>query len=364
MFTPTPDCQGREPDRALGPSLLGRAFRASPHRHGGRLGVGPPAPRCVRFSVDVCWTGSRYRRACARVWAAQRRCGGADLCGGPRRRGLDSSVSAPGGSRGDASRLRAGAPRRRDDRAMTLRGPRRRATAVARRLLIVNADDFGLSASVNAGVVQAHDTGIVTSASLMVTMPAAEEAVFLASARPKLSVGIHLDLTGEGGPPPLDLDDVAACERELRHQLNRFGDLMGCLPTHVDAHHNINRTASLAPLFHEFASRYGLPLRESSRVRYFPDFYGQWDDGESHPEWISAKNLMRMLDDEIGAGLTELSCHPGRADPTLRSSYRRERAIELATLCDPAVRRHIEAVGIQLITYHDLPRLLAASEAT
>ena len=45
------------------------------------------------------------------------------------------------------------------------------------RILIVNADDFGLSAGVNCGIVEAHDKGIVTSASLMVHMPAAAEAV-------------------------------------------------------------------------------------------------------------------------------------------------------------------------------------------
>ena len=47
------------------------------------------------------------------------------------------------------------------------------------RILIVNADDFGLSAGVNCGIAEAHDEGIVTSASLMVHMPAAAEAVTL-----------------------------------------------------------------------------------------------------------------------------------------------------------------------------------------
>src|SRR5207247_11145801 len=45
-----------------------------------------------------------------------------------------------------------------------------------RRDLIVNADDFGQSAGVNRGIIEAHERGIVTSASLMVRWPAANEA--------------------------------------------------------------------------------------------------------------------------------------------------------------------------------------------
>ena len=62
------------------------------------------------------------------------------------------------------------------------------------RVLIVNADDLGLSPGVNAGIIEAHLRGIVTSASLMVRQPAAREAARLARAHPGLSVGLHLDL--------------------------------------------------------------------------------------------------------------------------------------------------------------------------
>ncbi|CAA9359468.1 MAG: Cellobiose phosphotransferase system YdjC-like protein [uncultured Nocardioidaceae bacterium] len=47
---------------------------------------------------------------------------------------------------------------------------------LAGRWLIVNADDFGASKGINAGIARAHDTGIVSSTSLMVTMPAASDA--------------------------------------------------------------------------------------------------------------------------------------------------------------------------------------------
>ena len=63
------------------------------------------------------------------------------------------------------------------------------------RILIVNADDLGLSGGVNRGIARAHDEGIVTSASAMVRRDAIEEAAELARSRPALSVGLHVDLS-------------------------------------------------------------------------------------------------------------------------------------------------------------------------
>ena len=62
------------------------------------------------------------------------------------------------------------------------------------RRLIVNADDFGRSRSINEAVVRAHREGILTTASLMVNEPGFEEAVALAHENPQLGVGLHLTL--------------------------------------------------------------------------------------------------------------------------------------------------------------------------
>src|SRR5476651_179454 len=71
------------------------------------------------------------------------------------------------------------------------------------RRLIVNADDFGLSKSVNEAVVRAHRDGILTTASLMVNEPGFDEAVKLAKENPKLGVGLHLTLlVGHSALPP------------------------------------------------------------------------------------------------------------------------------------------------------------------
>ena len=67
-------------------------------------------------------------------------------------------------------------------------------TGRIRRRLIVNADDFGLSHSVNEAVIRAHRDGILTSASLMVNEPGFDEAVRLARENPNFGVGLHLTL--------------------------------------------------------------------------------------------------------------------------------------------------------------------------
>ena len=72
-----------------------------------------------------------------------------------------------------------------------------------KRRLIVNADDFGLSRSVNEAVIRAHRDGILTSASVMVNEPACDEAVKLAKENPKLGVGLHITLLmGHSALPP------------------------------------------------------------------------------------------------------------------------------------------------------------------
>jgi chitin disaccharide deacetylase len=226
------------------------------------------------------------------------------------------------------------------------------------RYLIVNADDFGASVAINRGVLEAHRRGIVTSASLMVDMPASEEAALLSRQAPGLSVGLHVTFTSHGGRPLVDFADVDGCRAELDRQLRRFQELMGRLPTHLDSHHNVHRDARLLPGFLNLAQRHGLPLREHSPVRYFPSFYGQWG-GETHLEQIGVESLLGMLETEVGEGFTELSCHPGYADPAIRSGYHLEREVELRTLCDPAIRRALAEQRIRLITFRDLDRLRA-----
>ena len=84
------------------------------------------------------------------------------------------------------------------------------------RRLIVNADDFGLSPSVNAAVIRAHREGILTTASLMVNEPGFAEAVRLAGENPRLGVGLHLTLLmGHSALPPASIPGLVNARGEF-----------------------------------------------------------------------------------------------------------------------------------------------------
>ncbi|HKB00608.1 MAG TPA: ChbG/HpnK family deacetylase [Gemmataceae bacterium] len=224
--------------------------------------------------------------------------------------------------------------------------------------LIVNGDDFGAGQGINRGILEAHRRGILTSTSLMVDMPASQEAVAQARDCPGLNIGLHTRLTDEREQPVVDLDDPGRCRAELDRQFARFRELTGGPPTHLDSHHNIHRDPRVLPLFLDLGREHGVPLRGHSPARYFSNFYGQWN-GESHLEWIGVENLLRMLEAEVRHGVTELSCHPGYVDADFPTLYAAEREAELRTLCDPAVRRALDERDIRLVGFRDLGRLPA-----
>jgi chitin disaccharide deacetylase len=239
------------------------------------------------------------------------------------------------------------------------------------RYLIVNADDFGLSAGTNRGIIAAHERGVVTSASLMVRQPEAAEAAKYARARPQLSVGLHIDLgewicrgeEWEQAYAVVSLDDAAAVAAEVERQFEAFIDLVGSKPTHLDSHQHIHRHEPAQSAVRALAQRHGLPLRhESPGIFYCGDFYGQGNKSAPFPEGVSFGNLIAILG-TLPPGASELGCHPG-ADAALGSIYRDERLIELETLCDPRLPAALAAAGIELISFRDVaPTELLAGRA-
>jgi chitin disaccharide deacetylase len=221
------------------------------------------------------------------------------------------------------------------------------------RRLIVNADDFGRSDGVNRGVATAHEDGVVTSASLMVRRPAADDAARYARRDSTLSVGLHVDL-GEWiyvdrewravvQPPVSPVEEIHA-------QLEIFRDLVGCDPTHLDSHQHAHRDEPAASALAALASELGVPLRgQDSRIVYRGDFYGQTAKGEPMHGAISAAALLELIRD-LPEGVTELGCHPGiSTDDDI--PYGRERTMELEALCHPHVRELIDALGIELASF-------------
>lgn len=217
--------------------------------------------------------------------------------------------------------------------------------------LIVNADDFGLSVGVNRGIADCHLRGIVTSASLMVDRPGAREAAAISRELPELSIGLHWDGGGEG-VPELDPSDVARVRQEFHRQLDRFHQLLGRGPTHVDSEAHVHRKHGLLPVFQELVEPLAIPLRHDGTVRFVGGFYAQWRYGESEPAHVSATALQEMLRSEVDEGWTELSCHPGYCTPDYATSvYYADRELEVHTLTHACLRREIDRLGIKLASY-------------
>ena len=227
------------------------------------------------------------------------------------------------------------------------------------RALIVNADDFGQSPGVNRGIVEAHEHGIVTSASLMVRWPAAREAAAYARERPRLSVGLHLDLgewalrDGEWVPryevaPTSDARLVAA---EVSRQIEAFRALLGRDPTHIDSHQHVHRSEPARSGVLAAAAGLGVHVRHFGRARYCGAFYGQDAKGTSLAEALSPVALVEILR-ELPPGLSELCCHPGYADD-LDTTYQTERSAEVRTLCCEPVRAALNELGIRLVSFAD-----------
>jgi chitin disaccharide deacetylase len=234
---------------------------------------------------------------------------------------------------------------------------------VADRTLIVNADDFGLSPGVNAGIIAAHEHGIVTSASLMVRAPAAAAAAAFARGRPQLAVGLHLDL-GEWAyragtwvrlyevVPP---DDPAAVRAEVARQLAAFRRLMGRDPTHLDSHQHVHRTEPARTALAEVGGELAVPIRHlTPGLMYCGDFYGQDDEGRPYRELVTAAALVALLK-RLPPGATELGCHPGTGDE-LDTMYVRERPLEVTALCDPTVCAAGADFGIKLVSFAEAMR--------
>jgi chitin disaccharide deacetylase len=226
------------------------------------------------------------------------------------------------------------------------------------RTLIVNADDLGLSEGVDRGIARAHEQGIVTSASLMVRAPHARAATAYAKRHPALSVGLHVDLgewryAGEMRVAAYEVvptDNAAAVAIEVAAQLERFVALTGRAPTHLDSHRHVHREEPARSIVREHGRRLGVPVRHfSPSVRYEGGFYGRDGRGKPWHEGIAPDALCALLR-ELPPGTTELGCHPGIDDDS-GSSYSRERTLEVATLCDPAVRATLAQERVELRSF-------------
>jgi predicted glycoside hydrolase/deacetylase ChbG (UPF0249 family) len=270
----------------------------------------------------------------------------------------------------------------------------------ARKQLVVNADDFGFTPDVNAGIVEAHRGGILTATTLMANGDAFDDAVRLACETPSLDIGCHLVLIGghslvSGRAFPQTVPQLL---RALTtHGIQPYEELSaqvrhilaaGIRPTHLDTHKHthlappvleavarigqefgipwvrrpfdfpLQAMGSAVPAMKRLTSRgLGLLRRRFHRVleahgcRTTSHFAGFQITGR-----FRTAELVELLA-LIPEGTTELMCHPGRCGGALRSARTRlkeSREHELEAIVSPEARAAVERHGIELVNYREL----------
>lgn len=248
------------------------------------------------------------------------------------------------------------------------------------KLLIVNADDFGLCKAQNYGIIEAFNNGVVSSTTAMVNQPGAEHAAQLSAINPQLPVGMHFVLTlgqpltlmpglvrdngqlgkwiwqmAEAGTLPLD-----EIQQELASQFARFVALFGRKPTHIDSHHHVHMIPQIFPLIETFARQQDVAMRidrdaiEQHNIPLCGARSSDTFDSSFYGDDISAALFLDILDraNQRGDKSLEIMCHPSFIDNTiLGSKYCYPRLAELNVLTSPSLKQQIAQRGYRLGGY-------------
>jgi chitin disaccharide deacetylase len=265
------------------------------------------------------------------------------------------------------------------------------------RLLIVNGDDLGMCHAVNAGTFEALESGIMTSASLMMPCPWAYDAGTYLRAHPDLDVGVHLTVNCEWeryrwgpvlGPvrcPSLvdrwgffyTAEDKAFAQAnagesmaEAEAQIRRALD-SGLDPTHLDGHvRTFYAQPSHLAVYIELARRYHLPLRIPPRRTYEERGAAALYDG-LNLEGLLTNDDLRFVELEsppalrdqlfetlrtLQPGITEVVLHAAVPTPEAEAVMLDwpARAEALRLMKDDTIRQEIERLGIVLVGWRTL----------
>jgi chitin disaccharide deacetylase len=284
------------------------------------------------------------------------------------------------------------------------------------RRLIVNADDFGLTAGVNRAILEGNRNGVITSATLMANAQATDAAIEQAKAQPALKIGCHLVLI-DGIPLATDLPSLTNGSPRFRSSLKEFAvaavrkqiapyeiqreaeaqirkiQSRGVKVTHLDSHKHTHmfphvlrpvlraaRACGIRAVRNPFEpvrswpgsivlSNPALWLR-SAGVLAFQMFAAEFRRALKDEDMVSTdgtvgiaatgllnqEKLLRILK-ALPEGTWELVCHPGYSDAELRSAGTRltqSREVELAALTSTQTQEALVHQKIELISYADL----------
>jgi hopanoid biosynthesis associated protein HpnK len=274
--------------------------------------------------------------------------------------------------------------------------------------LIINADDFGFSQGVNAAIIQAHEEGVLTSTSLMVSGDAAQEAIALAKDHPQLAVGLHLVLVcGKSVLPPSQIPHLvdsqgnfssnptqaglsyqfnqatrAELRLEISAQLEKFRD-SGLNLAHVDGHLHLHVHPVILNILTEFAAefqikfirlpseelsknlkidnrnlltkivwsivfgqlrRYGEGLLKANNIKFADRVYGLLQTAD-----MSEKYLLGLIP-QIESELVEIYSHPALVNTETNNGGE----VELAALLSQEVRQLLTVKDFKLSNYNQL----------
>jgi chitin disaccharide deacetylase len=283
--------------------------------------------------------------------------------------------------------------------------------------LIINADDFGLTPGINRSIIELHQAGVLTSATLMATGPAFEHAVAVARANPTLGIGCHIVFTdGTPASPPEKIPTLIGPDRKnFRPSLISFlralllgqireEDIMreahaqiarlahaGISITHVDTHKHTHLFPAIVapllrvlesahipairnpfePIFTQQLAHAGLKRRLQISVlnRLQPSFdrhpqianghviTTQGTVGVSATGNLNATTLTQILNALPSEGTYEFVCHPGYNDHDLdriTTRLRAHREVEMQALLTSIPARLAQPNAPQLIHYGSL----------
>lgn len=280
------------------------------------------------------------------------------------------------------------------------------------RRIVVNADDFGLTAGVNRAIVAANSSGIVTSATLMANAKATTAALGLAKSQPSLKAGCHVVLI-DGVPLTANLPSLTnsssafrsglkqfaldavrkkisadEIQREVETQIRKIQE-SGVTLTHVDSHKHTHMFPQILRPILRAAKACGIravrnpfePLRtaivgfpalwmRSAGVMAFQMFAPEFRKAIKEEGMVSTDGTVGIavtgkLDQQIllriltalPQGTWELVCHPGYSDADLQAAGTRltqSREIELAALTSDETKDALASQKIDLISYANL----------
>ncbi len=242
-----------------------------------------------------------------------------------------------------------------------------------KRIAIINADDCNLTPGVTDAILKCHDQGVVSSTTWLANLPFSDNAVRAVLKRKGLGVGIHLNVTlgspvspatkvkslvepdGRFKKLPRQMGKLPALNEvifEYTAQIEKFKQIFGCLPTHLDTHHQVHDHPLFFKAFTRIASRYDLPVRRSclmlsrkEKLKTTDFFFGNFT-----PAGYWRKNPFETLIRNLPEGISEFMCHPGYNDKKLRavSSFTSGRKEEMQLLSSRRLRDFLKEQEVEL----------------